>query len=685
MIGRQLRQQQNTSRTSGPLVPPVSIYKGRPRTPSQIGRPYSPAATSSTFGTGTGHTSSTGGVGAGGVSVLNYPPHSQSIQSYSDQVSKHNYSTIQGYSTSRSKASHLSNNNNKNQPGDEEARIRCTCHCFCIALKALSLGLCLLIAGIIMSGFGFYNEHYFLLQHNNLTAITETEKASLTMYRNLTYAGPVIMGLGGIMIVAALVLTFEVRDTLGVKVAPVKQQKQQPQQQQQLNLSSIGQSASSQVPSGIQLQSLTSGLGRKNTITSVSSTVALMPMVHLTPLKSDCASESSVGDVTTSAIVTHDINRSNVSTSNQVHHQHRIKETTLTEECDEDVDEATTATAAPATATTTTTATRRSAATTRPSACQVRTYKNLFSSINYYSELEKCANDENYNIFTTSSSSETNSLANVTLGDTNDIGYMDYISSPQDTVISDPEGCSIIINTQGTSSPARAVTAAATATSCSSLASSSLDSTYNTHAIDVTYDKQYIKSTTSNKWRSGRCSCSASPSASIDAIDTLDLIFLTENTKQKISEQLYEEHLLQQRLLLQEQLLLEQQKQQLKLQERLLWSKKRQMYQQPARTIAFIESDGLSSTSTSSENLFTKKIKCKSAPVRMNRASSASSSTAAVACASVVTTSRSNTCINVHDLHDDSLRVPLLDGQTDESINESGKLFPLLQKQPVGY
>lgn len=38
--------------------------------------------------------------------------------------------------------------------------------------------------------------------------------------RNLTYAGPVLMGLGGIVIVAALVLTFEVRDTLGVKEPP---------------------------------------------------------------------------------------------------------------------------------------------------------------------------------------------------------------------------------------------------------------------------------------------------------------------------------------------------------------------------------------------------------------------------------------------------------------------------------
>ena len=673
VIGRQLRQQQNTSRTSGPLVPPVSIYKGRPRTPSQIGRPYSPAATSSTFGTGTGHTSSTGGVAAGGVSVLNYSTHPQSTQSTSDQVSKHNYSS---YPNSRSKPCDPRNSSNNNQPGDEEPRIRCTCHCFCIALKALSLGLCLLIAGVVMSGFGFYNEHYFLLQHTNLTVITETEKASLTMYRNLTYAGPVIMGLGGIMVVAALVLTFEVRDTLGVKVAPVKQQKQQQQQQQQrLNLSSIGQSASSQVPSGMQLQSFT-GAGRKNTITSVSSTVALVPLVHLTPLKSNCASESSVTGVGDAHAT--DPSKSNVtSASNQVHQ--RMKETTLTEECDEDA------------------AGEGTSAATRPSACQVRTCNNLFSSINYYSELEKSAvNDENYNIFTTSSSSETNSLANMTLGDTNDIGYMDYISSPQDTVISDPEGCSIIINTQGTSTPASRVIAstAATATSCSSLASSSLDSTHNPQALDVTYDKvlnaKYStsgasSSTTGNKWRSARCSCSASPSHSMDAVDTLDLIFLTENTKQQISEQLYEEHLIQQRLLLQEQLLLEQQKQQLKLQERILWSKKLQMYRQPPRSIAFIESDGLSSTSTSSENLFTRKIKCKSAPVRTNRPSSSSTAAAGGgACASA--TSASNTCINVDDLSDDSLRVPLLDPvQKDESINESGKLFPLLQKQPVGY
>ncbi|RWS31148.1 hypothetical protein B4U80_00730 [Leptotrombidium deliense] len=175
VIGRQLRQQQTGGRTSGPLVPPQQPGKGRPRTPSHNPqRPYSPAP----------------------ASYHQYPsPHP---------------------------AAHGGKDSKKKQQQPEEPRIRCTWHCFCVALKALSGGIVLLVAGTVMSVVGFVAEANHVKQQQvsgaNVTEVGEH-------IRNLTFAGPVIMGLGGIVIVAALVLTFEVRDTLGVKVQPSKPDK----------------------------------------------------------------------------------------------------------------------------------------------------------------------------------------------------------------------------------------------------------------------------------------------------------------------------------------------------------------------------------------------------------------------------------------------------------------------------
>lgn len=97
-------------------------------------------------------------------------------------------------------------------------KLKCTLHCVCIAFKALSGGLFLLIVGTIMSVYGFFleAEQKQKAKLNNEIVIPKGDELNARI-RNLTYAGPVIMGLGIIVIIAALVLTFEVRDTLGIK------------------------------------------------------------------------------------------------------------------------------------------------------------------------------------------------------------------------------------------------------------------------------------------------------------------------------------------------------------------------------------------------------------------------------------------------------------------------------------
>ena len=67
------------------------------------------------------------------------------------------------------------------------------------------------------SGYLIVND-FIASQRNKLEEYDADQRQTLMMYRNLLYAGPCIMCLGGIVILAALVLTLEARDTLGVRV-----------------------------------------------------------------------------------------------------------------------------------------------------------------------------------------------------------------------------------------------------------------------------------------------------------------------------------------------------------------------------------------------------------------------------------------------------------------------------------
>ncbi|XP_054153245.1 uncharacterized protein LOC128951959 isoform X2 [Oppia nitens] len=200
VIGRQLRQQQTTGRVSGPLVPPQH-FKGRPRTPSHIsglpvGRTYSPAA----------HSLNTLG-----------PDADKKFAQFAGQH-PHEFYPHPAHRENADK------DKEADKHKDDEPRLRCTWHCFCIAIKALSGGIVLLVLGTVMSVIGFFAEPLAIEQITlpNGTIVPTMDPDTKQHLHNLTYVGPVVMGLGGIVIVAACVLTFEVRDTLGVKVVPIK-------------------------------------------------------------------------------------------------------------------------------------------------------------------------------------------------------------------------------------------------------------------------------------------------------------------------------------------------------------------------------------------------------------------------------------------------------------------------------
>ncbi|XP_035216886.1 uncharacterized protein LOC118190295 isoform X2 [Stegodyphus dumicola] len=84
--------------------------------------------------------------------------------------------------------------------------------CIWLCFKALSGGVLLIAIGVGMTVFGFYADHFAVQEHldedTNKTVSVVNEHLKLHIH-NLTYVGPVFMGLGGMLIVAACVLTFD--------------------------------------------------------------------------------------------------------------------------------------------------------------------------------------------------------------------------------------------------------------------------------------------------------------------------------------------------------------------------------------------------------------------------------------------------------------------------------------------
>lgn len=103
----------------------------------------------------------------------------------------------------------------------QNIRNKVTVQCLWLTCKAFSGGMILLVIGTTMSVVGFYAETLSteIVESGNRTVeVTDTDRQY--HLHNLTYVGPVIMGLGGFVIVAAFVMTFEGPDS-GAKVVPV--------------------------------------------------------------------------------------------------------------------------------------------------------------------------------------------------------------------------------------------------------------------------------------------------------------------------------------------------------------------------------------------------------------------------------------------------------------------------------
>ncbi|CAH0546422.1 unnamed protein product [Brassicogethes aeneus] len=94
--------------------------------------------------------------------------------------------------------------------------------CLWNACKALSLGLLLMVLGAAMATIGYYADDLSIAQEirGNHTVKVKNESRGFHL-NNLSYAGPIVMGVGGFIVVAACVMTFEARDS-AAKVVPAR-------------------------------------------------------------------------------------------------------------------------------------------------------------------------------------------------------------------------------------------------------------------------------------------------------------------------------------------------------------------------------------------------------------------------------------------------------------------------------
>ncbi|XP_020292049.1 uncharacterized protein LOC109858825 isoform X2 [Pseudomyrmex gracilis] len=101
-------------------------------------------------------------------------------------------------------------------------RSKVTTRCLWHACKALGIGLLLMLLGACMATIGYYADQLSVAQEirGNITVKVKNESRGFHL-NNLSYAGPIVMGLGGFIVVAACVMTFEARDS-AAKVVPAR-------------------------------------------------------------------------------------------------------------------------------------------------------------------------------------------------------------------------------------------------------------------------------------------------------------------------------------------------------------------------------------------------------------------------------------------------------------------------------
>lgn len=178
VIGRQLRQQ-NPARFSGPLVPPSTPGRGRPKSPT-----HQP--------------------------LYQYPSQTQTLQVSSAT------SGAQAHNQSGKLAKE------RKKKGLAAVKEKVNCRCIIQTCKALCCGMFLIMIGTTMSVVGFYAPTLSkeLVQEGNKTVEVTNEDTKYHLH-NLTFVGPVFMGLGGFAIVASCVMTFEGPEA-NARVVPIR-------------------------------------------------------------------------------------------------------------------------------------------------------------------------------------------------------------------------------------------------------------------------------------------------------------------------------------------------------------------------------------------------------------------------------------------------------------------------------
>ncbi|UYV76970.1 hypothetical protein LAZ67_14002618 [Cordylochernes scorpioides] len=95
--------------------------------------------------------------------------------------------------------------------------------CFWTACRAAAIGALLILLGSAMATVGFYSGRLSLVEtvQGNITVLVRDARRDVHL-ASFTYLGPVVMGFGGFIILAACVMTCEARDT---RIVPVLMRK----------------------------------------------------------------------------------------------------------------------------------------------------------------------------------------------------------------------------------------------------------------------------------------------------------------------------------------------------------------------------------------------------------------------------------------------------------------------------
>ncbi|EAT43463.1 AAEL005128-PA [Aedes aegypti] len=103
-------------------------------------------------------------------------------------------------------------------------RGKMTSRCLWHACRALVLGIVLMLVGGGMATVGYYANNFPSLsdvKSNSTSTIRVKNEHRGLHLNNLSYVGPIVMGVGGFIVVASCVMTFEARDS-AAKVVPAR-------------------------------------------------------------------------------------------------------------------------------------------------------------------------------------------------------------------------------------------------------------------------------------------------------------------------------------------------------------------------------------------------------------------------------------------------------------------------------